>query len=380
MTSHATPPPPDQFTRYADRFTAEKLENLRLIRALDGLTIEPALALRTERALLRFEDFDRLVTTTLVALERSPGEPAPAPSLPLEQLLFLGPSTRAEVREGLPPPMAAALGTALSRLRLGPADVWDAIDEADARDRKANPREATRTACRCGSGAPQDRCCGDRMSPEERRDFDVGLSKLAHRWAAFELEAAFVRAFDRFQGWVPDDDGSELIGPWLVYHATFEGKPLVEHFLPTQPTLTPTAKRWLEANARTPLSICTVDDVVPRRSFRLHDLLTGAVHAIADRRLSVTLRPGRAICVRVAAYREERIVAGFHGHTLPDSEARRVAAHLLDARLGATRAPEARLDPAVIAGRGAKPVLEAWVDAVALDRRRPAEPGSDLRA
>jgi len=130
------PPPSDFAARYADRFVTVKLENLRLIRALDRAEIEPDEEGRLDAALQRFATYDQILTTMLASLEMLGADPEAPPLLALEQLLAMGPSAREELLTSLPKAHAADVRAVRPQVRVDVTEIWQEVEAFEARARR----------------------------------------------------------------------------------------------------------------------------------------------------------------------------------------------------------------------------------------------------
>lgn len=385
--------------RYRARLIASKLETLRLVRALAHVGVGGGpLSSRLRKALARLAEYDAVVTGTLAVLDPDGPQVPDPPSMVFEQLIGAGAPTRDDVLARLTRRDAEAVRLALPNVHADEADVLADVEdlrqttpEPEARKPAASGHLPTRNGrCPCGSGEKYKKCC---LAKDEAREAArpvppptytrasaPALHALDHRVVTRILE--FARA--RHPGAVPaavaavdrlgkPGHADELIGPWIAYHAMADGARLLDHFLRHEADrLRPDERGWVEANARTPLSIWWIEHVVRGDSVRLRDALTDEVHTVIERKGSECMRPGDGLCGRVVALEGLALLIGMHARPLPPIETERVAAALRATLPGArNRAAGAPVPPEALAGENARTVLVAWCDAVRAFDARP---------
>ena len=385
--------------RYRARLIASKLETLRLVRALAHAGVGTGnLRPRLQQSLARLAKYDAVVTGTLAVLDPDGPQVPDPPSTVFEQLIGAGAPTRDDVLASLTRRDAEAVRLALPIVKADEADVLADVEdlrqtapEPEARKPAASGHLPTRNGrCPCGSGEKYKKCC---LAKDEAREAArpvppptftrasaPALHALDHRVVARILE--FARA--RHPGAVPaaitaldrlgkPGHADELVGPWIAYHAITDGARLLDHFLRHEADrLRPDERAWLDANARTPLSIWSIEHVVPGDSVRLRDALTGEVRTVIERKGSECMRPGDGLCGRVVDLEGVSLLVGMHARPLPPIETERVVAALRAALPGShNRAADAPVPPEALAGEHARTVLVAWCDAIRAFDARP---------
>lgn len=394
------PVPPADLTpydRYGSRLVAAKVDVLRLIRALDRAGVDldgarPAL----KKALVRLAKHDALLTSTLALLDAQGRETTEPPSTTFEQLVAGGARRRDDVVGSLAPSDAAAVRRALPIVEVEESEVLAEVEAWRRTQPAPAPRAPARGGylptrngpCPCGSGQKYKKCC---LAQDEAREAAAAPpapppasapamhaldNRLIHRILEFarvrypNVVPAEVAALERRGG---PGHAEHLVGPWVAYHLLVDGAPLAVHYVRHEgERLRPDERAWLEANTRTPLSIWSIEAVVPGASIGVRDLLTGEVRTAIERSASTIARRGDGVCARIVDHGGLTLIVGMHGRPLPPVEAARVAEALRAGLPGSRRrGPDAPVPAEALAGEHARTVLFAWCDAVAALDARP---------
>jgi len=133
--------------------------------------------------------------------------------------------------------------------------------------------------CPCGSGKKYKKCCAlkvaapAREAPEHALDrelvsklFRFGRHRFGNHWDPFaEFPVPDMEA---------DEVTAQLMAPWAVYEARFDGRRIVDLYLENAARITPAERSWLMRQQLTSLSVWEVASVEPGVGMDVVDLLT----------------------------------------------------------------------------------------------------------
>jgi len=147
MLRPSHPVAPDSlFARHGARLIHEKLQVLRLLRALDRIGINPAKVRAVQTPLVRLAEVDAMLATLLEGFERfgceSPTAQETSAPDPISGVIAIAEEARANVRVALSPSDQRYLAKALTEVVATEAEVWTEIDEVRARSAAAKSRTA----------------------------------------------------------------------------------------------------------------------------------------------------------------------------------------------------------------------------------------------
>lgn len=126
------------YDRCAGPLIAEKIENLKLMRAMDVAGVEPSQVKGLSRSLVKFAEYDALLASALEALDETGRTPAEPGGEGLLAFAEAGQEVRARVLQILPPAVRRAAEAAMADVAASEAEVWMEV-EAVRRQRKEDP-------------------------------------------------------------------------------------------------------------------------------------------------------------------------------------------------------------------------------------------------
>ena len=164
----------------------------------------------------------------------------------------------------------------------------------------------------------------------------------------------------------------QLLGPWTLFHAEIDGRPVYELFLEAhERDLSPEDRSWLHAQRDGWLSLWEVLDVDPERGLTLRDPLSREVREVRERTASRSLRRRDVILGRVVRHGDEYVLDGIHPRPLPPWEAFAVEERMRRKLRRRRAVPVDRLRDAKIT----RYLIERWEEAVdSFDERRSIPP------
>jgi hypothetical protein len=369
MSGPPRPPPSDPLDSQIEELLDQRMEDLRLMRALDEEGVDPETVPGLAAALDAFAKADALVVLALARLSEAGFDP----DLDVEGTVDAADQTIEDALATLPSRQAAEVIDAMDKVDVTEDDAWEDVhDLFESREKSAQPT-APRAPCPCGSGRRYGRCCGrrgaERTGPEIARsihDLESGLASRLADFAEQEETDAFVRAAERYETLTRGDEGGMMSDAYLLYHANVGGRTVVDAWAEQNADeLDEDEEAWLASNRRAVISLWAIEGVVRGQSLALHDLLTGDRRTVIERAASSTLERGSAICARVVDHAGISVIVGMHGQPIPTPEAQEIAAALLRALGDPERAPGPTLSREALVGKGSRRVFEAWCDAAA---------------
>jgi len=126
------------YDRCSGPLLAEKIENLKLMRAMDVAGVEPGQVQGLSRLLVKFAEYDALLASGLVALDETGRTPAEAGGEGLLEFAEVGQEVRARVLQIFAPAVRRAIEAALDDVAASEAEVWMEV-EALRRQMKEDP-------------------------------------------------------------------------------------------------------------------------------------------------------------------------------------------------------------------------------------------------
>ena len=126
------------YDRCSGPLLAAKIENLKLMRALDVAEVKPGQVKGLSRSLVKFAEYDALLVTALEALDETGRAPAEPGGEGLLEFAELGQEVRARVLQILPPAVRRATEAAMDDVAASEAEVWMEV-EALRRQMKGEP-------------------------------------------------------------------------------------------------------------------------------------------------------------------------------------------------------------------------------------------------
>jgi len=206
-------------------------------------------------------------------------------------------------------------------------------------DKGGRPLAGRNERCPCGSGKKFKKCCAQAQAvvlPDEARralSLHQGDQQLVDdmlRWARKKygkewFSEAADAYFDELEETELEDaelDGTgvelQLLLPWAVYHYEKDEKTLAQALLEDRRSRLPeNVKGWLDAQAKSWLSVWEVLEVKPGEGVRVRDLLTTQERFVHEVKGSRTLRPRDAMLGRVVDFAGVSTFCGMHPRTLP---------------------------------------------------------------
>ena len=225
-----------------------------------------------------------------------------------------------------------------------PYDAYSSFEIEDSPTHTAAPLRVGRNApCPCGSGKKYKKCClgTDQVGETQRargegvHERDARLVADIYQWAGPRLGKSWAAAL----GDVADESvAAQLLVGWCAYHATVDGRRVVDRFLDGRKhRLSSDDRGWLAAQRDAWLSIWEVVECEPGIGMHLQDLLSGEVREVREASGSKTLVKRDAVLARVVDHGGASFVCGMFPRALPPGAAAEVL-RLVRGRLRLKRA------------------------------------------
>ncbi len=191
--------------RIGPRLVAEKIEILKVLRALDSVGADPAANRKLGAALVRLAEYDQTLTEVLDLLDRTGSGEADAASPEFHQFASIGQGLRGQVLATLPAGLRDDVREALAHVSASEPEVWMQVDdlrrraplarEPAAPRRPLNAREAGKIAARTFPAGPPPDPEGDAKVAEQER-LDLPTADEVEPWLE-TLPEGWLRAVAR---------------------------------------------------------------------------------------------------------------------------------------------------------------------------------------
>jgi hypothetical protein len=116
------------YDRCAGPLIAEKIANLKLMRAMDVAKVEPGQVKGLSRSLVMFAEYDALLASALEALDETGRDSAEAGGEEFLEYAEVGQEVRARILQIFPPAVRRAIEAALDDVAASEAEVWMEVE------------------------------------------------------------------------------------------------------------------------------------------------------------------------------------------------------------------------------------------------------------
>ncbi|MFN2428141.1 MAG: YecA family protein [Candidatus Binatia bacterium] len=245
------------------------------------------------------------------------------------------------------------------------------------------PRAGRNDPCPCGSGKKYKKC---HLASDERAAApaaqtvdpspDTDALHVLDRGLLADLDTfarqRFGKKWLRYQrDFVDAEEAPSLAPHWSLYHFCVDAKPVVEWYEEAHGrALSAAQRRWLAAQRAAWLTVWEIQAVIPGRSIKLLDVLTGQSRIVVEKSASRIVTPRLLILARVVEHGEVAVIAGMHPQPLRPMEAEPV---LEAARARARRRDLIPLERLRTDGMG-RLLIRSWEEQVAQMHRAAATP------